>query len=685
MNKKCLALIFSALFILNFGFSQKKESEVVKDSYYFRDMGDKAMEAKDYQTALTNYFQALRFSKSDPVMLFKIGYAYLQTENKGMAVSYLEKAYKTDPEVDPKIIYHLATAYQADLLYVKAKHAYEIYNKMIPKKEQPEVEKRIQQCIKSYILVTYPVDVLIENMGSNINSKYDEYSPVFSGDGLTLYYTSNRILDTLSTKLVGYEDIYISKMGEDDWSKPEKIGNGINMGNHDAVCSLSPDGKKLFLYYDIGKGNIYMSQKNEAGEWAKPTPLNANINTSTFKETSATVSADGKKLFFSSSRPGGKGGLDIYVSSLDEKGDWGKPVNIGEEINTDGDEDSPYIHPDGETLYFSSDGHPGMGSSDIFKSVFKDGKWQKPENMGYPLNSIEYDGFFTISDDKQTGFFATMRKYGLGRYDILKVTFRNVKPVVKPVEPVQQQPIAKVEETKPKVVEEKPKQTKPVAEAKPSVANAFIVKGKATDRKTGQPLAVSISLLDTKTKKQIATIQSDKTTGNYEFKIPQTGNYVITAESAGYLFNSVDLPVAATSKNLSADFSMIKPEIGSVMVLRHILFESGKSDLKPASITELEKVRKLLIDNPNLKVQINGHTDNVGDPTVNKTLSLKRALAVVNHLALNGIEFERLGAKGYGSEKPVASNDDEIGGRELNRRTEIEILDVNLVVADKKI
>jgi outer membrane protein OmpA-like peptidoglycan-associated protein len=129
---------------------------------------------------------------------------------------------------------------------------------------------------------------------------------------------------------------------------------------------------------------------------------------------------------------------------------------------------------------------------------------------------------------------------------------------------------------------------------------------------------------------------------------------------------------------------MIKPEVGSVMVLRHILFESGKSDLKPASITELEKVRKLLIENPNLKVQINGHTDNVGDPVVNKTLSLKRALAVVNHLALNGIEFERLGAKGYGSEKPVASNDDELGGRELNRRTEIEILDVNLSV-DKKI
>jgi outer membrane protein OmpA-like peptidoglycan-associated protein/tetratricopeptide (TPR) repeat protein len=693
MSKRCLILIFSALFILNFAIAQNKTKEKEKekepekkDSFYYLRKADDAFEAKDYQSALSNYFLVLRFY-TDSQILMKIGLTYLETETKGMAVSYFEKAIKMDPEgADPKLIYYLGLAYQGDLQYGKAKKYYEAYKKRAPKGEIPELDRRIQQCITSHVLVTFPVDVLIENAGPAINSKYDEYSPVVSTDGSTMYFTSNRILDTLSTKMIGYEDIYVSQMNEDDWSTPVKIGSSINMGNHDAVSSLSPDGKKLFLYYEIGKGNIYMAERNETtGEWGKPQPLNANVNTSTFKETSATISADGKKLFFSSNRPGGKGGLDIYYCTQDEKGEWGKPMSVGDEVNTFGEEDSPFIHPDGETLYFSSDGHPGMGSSDIFKSTFKDGKWQKPQNLGYPLNSIEYDGFFTISDDKQTGYFATMRKYGKGRYDILKVTFRNVKPVVKPAEIVQQQPVIAAKTEQPK--EQPKKEEKPVVVASapaPAPSNSFVVKGKSVDKKTTQPLAVSISLVDKKTKKQIATMQADKTTGGYEFKIAQPGNYIITAEYNGYLFNSIDLAVTTTSKTSNIDFAMAKADIGSVMVLNHILFESGSADLKPASILELEKVRKLLLDNPNLKVQINGHTDNVGDPAVNKMLSLKRALAVVNHLALNGIEFERLGAKGYGSEKPVASNDDEHGGRELNRRTEIEIIDINANTASAR-
>jgi outer membrane protein OmpA-like peptidoglycan-associated protein len=693
MNKKCLTLIFSALFISNVALSQSKDKEKEpekKDSFYYRKKADEQFEAKDFKNALDSYFQVLRSSQNDPKLLIKIGLTYLETETKGMAVGYFEKAYKIDPEVDPKIFYYRGLAFQGNLEYGKAKKAYEIYKKTAPKSDIPELDRKIQQCIISHVLVSFPVDVLIENAGS-INSKYDEYSPVISPDGSTIYFTSNRILDTTNTKLVGYEDIYVAQMNDDDWSNPVKIGGGINMGHHDAVSSLSPDGKKLFLYYDIGKGNIYMSELNEAGVWDKPKPLNVNINTSTFKETSATISADGKKLYFSSTRPGGKGGLDIFVSTLDENGEWGKPVSIGDEINTTGDEDSPFIHPDGVTLYFSSDGHPGMGSADIFKSTFKDGKWQKPENMGYPLNSIEYDGFFTISDDKQTAYYASMRKYGKGRYDLLKVTFRNVKPVEKPVQVVPQPVVVAKAEQKPaeqKPVEQKAAAQKPVEQkpvvvvSSPAPAPEFVVKGKSIDAKNSQPLGVSISIVDKKTKKQIGTIQADKTTGAYEYKIPAVGNYIITAEYNGYLFNSIDVPITATSKNTSVDFEMAKADVGSVMVLHHILFESGRADLKPASILELEKIRKLLLDNPNLKVQINGHTDNVGDPVINKTLSLRRALAVVNHLALNGIEFERLGARGYGSEKPIANNESEKDGRELNRRTEIEIVDTN---ADKKI
>jgi outer membrane protein OmpA-like peptidoglycan-associated protein len=302
-----------------------------------------------------------------------------------------------------------------------------------------------------------------------------------------------------------------------------------------------------------------------------------------------------------------------------------------------------------------------MGSSDIFKSNFRDGVWKKPENLGYPLNSIEYDGFFNISADKSTAYFATKRKYGVGGYDILKASYRAGYP------DVIAKPIAKVDYIKKET-------TKPIP-----APGSYAVKGKVFDKKSSQPLHVKISLVYVKTKKLVAQIESNLTTGEYEMQVTESGKYILTAESEGYLFNSlnIEVPQPLASKNSSADFQMVKADVGSIMVLKNIFFDTGKADLKPSSILELEKMRELLVSNPKLKVQINGHTDNVGDPLTNKALSLKRALAVVNHLALNGIEFNRLSAKGFGSEKPVASNDDEKGGREFNRRTEIEITDTS--------
>jgi outer membrane protein OmpA-like peptidoglycan-associated protein len=675
MNKPRIVLIFFAfLLAVTEGRSQTTELLAKGDSY---------VRQKDYQSALSLYFRALRQEPASATVLYKIGYTYLQTETKGQAITFLEKAYKIDSEVDPKILYYIGVAYQSSLQYTKAKQIYEAYRKIAFKKDWDEIDYRIRQCVVSHSLVNNPIDVLIENTGPSINSVFDDFAPILSTDGNTMIFTSNRTADTVKARAhAAYEDIYISvKQDDDEWGVPKKIGKGINMGYHDAAASLSPDGKTLFLYYDLNKGDIYTSTLDEKGEWAKPVALGANINTPTFRETSATVSADGKKLYFSSSRPGGKGNLDIYMSKWDAvNGRWGKAINLGPEINTPGDEDSPFIHADTTTLYFSSDGHPGMGSSDIFRSVLKNGKWQKPENLGYPLNSIEYDGFFTISADKKTGYFATKRKYGVGGYDILQATYRfgypgvtaMPEPIVAKTEP---QPEKKPE---PAVVATpgKPKPQPPAAPVKATTPEMFSVKGKVFDKGSNQPLKVKISLVYVKTKKLVAVIESNSA-GDYEVKVAQAGKYVLTAESEGYLFNSlnIDVPQPVAVKNSSADFLMIKADVGSVMVLKNVFFDTGKADLKPSSILELEKIRELLVNNPKLKVQINGHTDNVGDAAANKMLSLKRALAVVNHLALNGIEFNRLGAKGFGSEKPVATNDDEKGGREFNRRTEIEIVD----------
>lgn len=619
--------------------------------------GDKAYKNKDYKGALSCYFRALRSDPNNAGLFFKIGHAYLNTETAEASLSFLEKAYKLNPEVDTDILYDLAMSYQCNYQYGKAKLYYEKYKPTISRKRWPEIDQKIQECIVSHSLLSNPLDIIIENAGSTINSPFNDYSPIISADGNTMIFTSNRTDDSIQVKMkTNYEDIYITKKVNDEWTTPKKISPSINIESHDAVLSMSPDEKTIYIYYGINGGDIYSSTVNSKGEWGKPVPLNKNINTPQFRETAACVSADGKKLFFASNRSGGKGNLDIYVSELDATGQWGKPVNLGEEVNTDGEEDSPYIHPDGVTLYFSSDGHPGMGNGDIFKSTYKEGKWQQPENLGYPINSMQYDGFFTISRDKSTAYFTSRRKYGSGEYDIIKATYRNVyyEPTPVSTAPV----LAKNDNTR-----------------KP--AGAVIVQGKAFDKTASTPLPVTISVVDFKTQRQVASI---KTSGNYELPIKQPGKYIITAEAPGYLFNSVNINVTtAGTQKIVTDFGMVKVNVGSVMVLKNIFFDIGKADLKPASLSELEKVRAMLLANPQLRVQINGHTDNVGDPELNKTLSLKRALMVVNHLALNGIEFDRLSAKGYGAEKPIASNDDETGGREMNRRTEIEILQTDRI------
>ena len=410
---------------------------------------------------------------------------------------------------------------------------------------------------------------------------------------------------------------------------PKPISKNINIKYNDAAASLSPDGKTLFLYYEEGEGDIYTSTRN-GEEWSEPKPLNKNINTALFWETCASVTPDGKKLFFASNRPGGIGELDIYMSQLDAKGDWGKAVNLGPIINTPNNEDSPFIHHDGTTLYFSSDGHPRLGNSDIFVSEFVNNKWKKPENMGYPLNSWEYDGFFTLSPDKKKGYFSTAKEGGLGDADIYSITFLEpkYKPKPKPV-------VAKVEEQKAK--QEIPKSEEFVApeiEIHKIAKVVTLLKGKVIDERNAAPLSAVISLVDNVTNKVITKLNSNPTTGEFELVIPHGGNYGVATEKAGYLFNSINfnLPQFAEYQEIDTHIIMVKAEIGSKVVLRNVFFDIGKSDLKQESIAEVENIRELLVRDAHLRVQINGHTDNSGNAATNKALSLKRASSVVDYL-----------------------------------------------------
>lgn len=662
--------------------------------------GDRLYARKDFVDALEAYNQAVSMSPEDAEANFKLGMTYLYTETKSKALPYLEKAYKTKPDVDEDIDYHIGLAYQYSHQYGQARSHFIEFQKKNKKLAEIAREK-IFQCTVGDSMMQHPAYVKIENAGNQVNSHFHEYSPLVSADGRTMIFTSNRSEDDYKIKSgTNFEDIYITHKSGDTWGPAEKISPNINIKFHDAAASLSPDGKMLFLYYEEGAGDIFTSTF-ENGEWSKPVPLNKNINTPLFWETSACISADGKKLYFTSNRPGGRGELDIFVSEMTDKGEWGKATNLGAAINTPGNEDSPFIHPDGVTLYFSSDGHPSMGSNDIFRSEFVNGKWTKPHNMGYPLNSIEYDGFFSISADKKTGYYSTIHEDGLGEADIYMIKFLDPppKPVAKPVvvaaqeppkqEPPKQEP-PKVEPPKTEApkVQEKPKvappeQKKveeyvdPIIQVHKDMKVVTLLKGKVIDEISGATLSAVVTLVDNGSGKVITKINVNGATGDFELVVPHGGNYGVTTERDGYLFNSINfnVPQFAEFQEIDMHIIMVKAEVGSKVTLKNIFFDVGKADLKPESLSELEKIRELLAANAHLKVQINGHTDNTGNKEANKVLSHKRAESVVQYLIGKGISTDKLSAKGYGSERPLVSNDDEEEGRAINRRTEIEILE----------
>jgi len=662
MDKHFFAAALLVLFA-HIGFSQDVKSLIAT--------GDKYYSKKDYKNALATFLTAYEMNPDDALVNFKIGLTYLYSETKSKAASYIDKAYRLNPAVNPDIDYHLGIAFQHTNEFKKAIEHFERFKKK--KKELGSIaDEKIAECHIADSLSQNELNVIIENLGNAVNTPYNDYSPIISADGNTLIFTSNRTDDPAKAKAnANFEDIYVSYKNAGGWSEPKLISSNVNIKYNDAAASLSPDGKTLFLYYEEGEGDIYTSTLN-GDQWSRPEPLNKNINTGMFWETCASVSADGKKLYFASNRPGGVGELDLYVSQLDGKGQWGKAVNLGPVINTPENEDSPFIHHDGVTLYFSSDGHPNLGNSDIFFSEFKNNKWSKPENMGWPLNSWEYDGFFTVSPDKKKGYFSTVKEGGIGDADIYSIAFLDpkYKPKPKPV-------VAKAAEQKAKP--ELPKEKEfidPMVQVHKDMKVVTLLRGKVIDEATAAPLGAVISLVNNETNEVITKINANPATGEFELVIPHGGNYGVATERAGYLFNSINfnLPQFAEYQEIDTHIIMVKAEIGSKVVLKNIFFDVGKSDLKPESIAEVENIRELLIANTALKVQINGHTDNSGNAASNKTLSLKRASAVVTYLTQKGIAANRLSAKGYGSERPIVSNDDEEGGRAINRRTEIEII-----------
>lgn len=656
---------------------QEELDRFVKENNYMpngiNELGGAGME--NFRLALDEYLIAYKFNPNSASLNFKIAVCYYNIPSqKLMGVTYIEKAKTLNPSTDPMLNYFLGRLYHLTSRWDDAIGAYRSYQNALnvdPTKNKDKIadmNRKIAECINGKEYVKNPQRVFIDNIGKTVNSADPEYTPIISADESVMFFTSRRSTTTGGGKDQDnqyFEDLYKTELVNGAWSTPVNMGKPVNSEDHDATAGLSPDGQRLYVYRPTKGGDIYESIL-KGTMWSEPERMNKNIN-SDGHESSVSLSGDGKKLYFISDKKeeGSVGNRDIWVSTMDEKGKWGKSVNMGPSVNTMYGEEGVFVHPDGKTIYFSSQGFKTMGGYDVFKIVFENGKWSEPINLGYPINGPDDDVFFVISASGKHGYFASNKSDGMGEKDIYKITFLGPeKPLA-----ISNEDNLLAGRTAP-VKQVQPQQTVPIA-----TANVTILKGTITDVNTKKPLGATIEIVDNSRNEVVATFTANTATGKYLAVLPSGKNYGIAVKMDGYLFHSenFDIPLAANYQEIVKDVEMQPIVVGSTIVLKNVFFDYNKATLKPESYIELDRVVKLLNDNPSMRIELSGHTDNRGTEEYNQKLSEDRAKSCVDYLTSKGIAPSRLEYKGYGESKPINPNNTEEGWAE-NRRTEFKII-----------
>lgn len=467
------------------------------------------------------------------------------------------------------------------------------------------------------------------NMGDSINSKALEYFPSLTIDGSRMIFTRRENND---------EDFYESRYSNGRWSKAVPVAGKINTNLNEGAQNISQDGQWLIFtgcnYPEgVGSCDLYIAYKTKSGGWTEPENL-GSINTE-FWESSPSLSPDKRDLYFSSSRPGGFGGKDIWVTHRTNTGKWGAAENLGATVNTVGDEGCPFIHADNQSLYFNSNGRMGYGLTDLFvaRKTLAD-KFDTAVNLGYPINTIDDEGSLIVSSDGKTAYYASDGSDTRGGLDLYTFKLRDDIKALK----------------------------------------TLWVKGKVFDKKTGAGLPSSVELTDVSTRKLISRLQTDED-GNYLVTLPEGKDYAFNVNRKGYLFYSDNFSMVnhLPDSSLQVDIPLQPIEKGASVLLKNIFFATKKYDLEPTSTAELDQLVVLLNENPSAAIQINGYTDNVGKPADNLLLSINRAKSVTTYLKSKGISPKRLLAKGFGETLPLAPNTTE-EGKAKNRRTELSIL-----------
>lgn len=661
MNSIKRILIFSTLSLSLYLPSLAQQEQDKEQSRLYWEQAELIMketqamdDARDLMVAAANY------DTTNAEANFDAGYMYLATTGKSRGTKFLLRAYQQNPDYRFDIEYQIARSYQYALDFDKAIIYFKLYQTRLENNpnykgadriSMTDVNRKIIESENGKRYVANPSKHSIINLGREINSEFDDYAPVLNEREDELVFTSRRrdgnLNENVSDDNKPFEDIFFSKKAGDKWARAKNIGKNVNTLFNESNLALSADGKTLFIYRDENAGDVYFSTRESDESWTTPQPLPGDVN-STYRETSVSISKDGNTLYFASDRPGGLGGSDIYVSTKNKVGEWTKISNMGPKINSELDEDSPYIDYDGTTLYFSSEGKAGMGGFDIYKTTLANGKkneWSEPENLGYPINTPDNDIFYVGSQDSERGYYSSVRDDGMGYSDIYVVT-------TEPDKFASEEPIKKNNDLL-----------------------SLLYEIKVVDAKTQMPIEAKVSLREGSNPIESRILKPGEFTFNIKDPDPKT--YNLTVEMDGYIFQNINLDIEGATEEVKMvvkKIEMKKLVVGATSILKNIYFDYGTAKFREESYDELNKLENMMKKNERLVVEIAGHTDNVSSASFNKKLSQNRANSVRDFLVSKGISINRVKAIGYGEERPLASNDDEIEGRELNRRVEFKVL-----------
>lgn len=610
----------------------------------------KAYEAASESFVLGRYSEAINLLEQAKKRDATFIEAYLleaqiqeEASNYEQALQQNELAIRIDSLFYPKAMLDVARLAFYTQRYQQGAHYAQRYlwQADIPDKYRDQAQLFLGSCRFAAQAMANPLPINPEPLSEAINTQFDEYFPSLSADERTLVVT-RLIPQSLSAMTRSpnrmQEDLFIARRASVNapWETAQDIGAPVSTPMNEGAQSITADGQRMYFTRCQGPCNIFYADRLENGTWNTPRALPSPINLNGSSDKQPAISPDGKTLYFASSRPGGYGGYDLWcVSYMDSLGMWGAARNLGPTINTPFDEQSPFMHFDNETLYFSSNGHPGLGGLDLFKvRRMDDSTWGQPQNLGYPINTSQTDMGLIVAPGGHTAYYASSRNAATG-LDIYSFTL--------------------------------PDSLRPRA--------VSYLLATVRDATTGAPLGAQCQLVDLESGEVIMRPKADGQ-GQFLVCLPVGRRYALFATHRGYFDHSLHFDFAgqhSATTPYEQQIGLMPIVEGARLTLSNVFFETASDSLSHESHVELDRWVRLLSEHPTMRIRIAGHTDNQGDAEYNKGLSLRRARSVVAYLEMRGVAPSRMECHGAGEDEPVASNDTP-EGRAANRRTECQIL-----------